>query len=335
MFKRLLRLFRRAPAVAPPAPVERVTESQDREDGPGGLTGRRTWNPDATVAGATLAPNERLLLRRLEQRVADGGFELPQLQSTVLEIVSLAANPKASMDEIVVVVERDPALSSEVLKTANSVMYAGHVQSESLRDAVVRLGMRGVRSIVLTISMRSAILSDRALASYATEIWRQALSVGQISRHLARAAKMDPEHAYLMGLTHDIGKVALLALLTKETRNVGRLSGTFLGTLFVRNHEAVGSAMAREWHLPQEVTSIAGCHHAFSSNVQYPREAALVSLAHRIDLFASQNMGQEYRRLARAREFEVLGISPADRFRLLNTALSSFENADEMVREAA
>lgn len=299
------------------------------------LPSRRTWNPDATPPGATLAPNERLLLRRIEERVRSGEFELPQLPSTVHKVMSLAANPKSEVDEIVEVISSDPVLSSELLKAANSVLYGGRTACDSLRDAVMRLGLRGVRGVVLTLSMRSAILRDPRLMTYATEVWRQSIAVAHLARHLSGPAGVEPESAYLMGLTHDIGKVALLSLVSKETRNAGRLSGAFLGTLFVQFHEQCGSRMAEEWSLPPEIVSIAGCHHAFAENPDHPRQAALVSLAHKMDLFVSQALELDYRRLHRAEEMEVLGIPRNARAGLLRDGLPLLETTEQFVRSAA
>ena len=263
-----------------------------------------------------------------------GKFELPQLPSTLQKVTSLTANAGVEMDAIVNVISTDPVLSSELLKTANSVLYGGRVACEGLRDAVMRLGMRGLRGIVMTFTMRTAILRDPRLTTHAKEVWRQALSVARLARHLAPHARIDPDHAYLMGLTHDIGKVALLAMVSRHTRESGKLSGAFLGTLFVRFHERIGAKMASEWNLPEEIVSIAGRHHDFARNPTHPREAALVSLAHRMDLFATQGEEQGYRLLSRSDEMDLLEIPREDRMNILSEALPLLRETEAMATAA-
>jgi len=65
------------------------------------------------VPGAALGAQEPLLLRRIEPRVADGELELPQLPSSVHEVMGLVANSKTDRNEIVEVIGSDPVLSSE------------------------------------------------------------------------------------------------------------------------------------------------------------------------------------------------------------------------------
>lgn len=293
------------------------------------------WNPDSAAHKSHLSQTEIELLERIERRVQAGDFELPQLPSTAQKIMNLAANPKFEMDEVVEVIASDPVLSSEVLKVANSVIYGGRVACESLRDAIMRVGLRGVRSVMLTLSMRSAILRDPHLMILAIEIWRQSNSVAHLARHLADRARIEPESAYLLGLTHDIGKVALLSLVAEHTRRQGQISAAFLGTLFVRFHEDVGSRMAEEWGLPPEIVSVAGCHHVYMRNEQFPREAALVSLAHKIDLSVSQGQKKAFSELVTTGEMDVLGIDEGIRVGLLKEALTLLRDTDRFTGSAA
>ena len=72
---------------------------------------------------------------------------MPQLPSTNLAAIEVASDPSADVAELVELISSDPLLCSELLKTANSVLYATHVPAESMHDAVMRIGLRALRSL--------------------------------------------------------------------------------------------------------------------------------------------------------------------------------------------
>ena len=123
---------------------------------------------------------------------------------------------------------------------------------------------------------------------------------------------MERNQAFLLGLLHDVGKVALLACLSKEIKSASEVNSALIGKLFLKAHEAAGLDLAVDWRLSEELVSVAGRHHNFRENEKFPRSAALVTLAHKMDLFLSLNADEEFRQLASGDEFEFLGLADAN-----------------------
>lgn len=282
-------------------------------------------NLDAVrAARAGLQDRERKLFVRIGERILARKFDLPQLPSTTMVVMEMASQPETDVEAIVEAISADPTLSGEFLRVANSALFAGAVPTETLHDAIVRLGRRTVRSVTLSISMRGMILKNRGILNYAEEVWRQARSVAVISRSLAKQVSMDPEHGYLLGLMHDVGKVSLLSDLSRELDKAGDLSSALVGGVFARFHEPAGEALARAWGLSDEVASVAGNHHKFERNEEHTQAAALVSLAHRMDLFLSMGAEREYYALHRSPEMDALAIDEARRSALLTETARTF-----------
>lgn len=278
----------------------------------------------ASYARLGLSSQEIELMRRIKDQFDAGHFDLPQLPSTSMAMMDMASNPRADAAELADKIGVDPVLSSELMREANSVLSGARIPAATLGDAISRLGLRRLRSMILALSMRSVILRTKTLQHHATEIWRQAYSVANLARVAARATPFDSERAFLVGLLHDIGKISILHMVSGELGKNDRITMSLLGRLFLRYHEAVGSEMAKEWKLPDEIVSVAAHHHQFATNEEHPEAAALASLAHRMDLFLSMGAETEYRRLAQSEEMDVLAINPDRRSVLLDEGIAKY-----------
>ena len=275
------------------------------------------------------SPQEELVWK-LSRRIDSGRFQVPQLPTTALSALELAGRPSAEVGAIVHLITTDPLLSSELLKLANSALFATSVPADTLHQAVMRVGLRSLRGLIFSASMRGVLFKGRVLSDYAEEVWRQALSVAGVARAIARPLGHDPEQAYLLGLLHDIGKVALLSLLREEVRSGVDMAPALVGQVFHSLHEKSGAAMAAAWKLPAELRSVAGCHHDLAENRDHPRHAALALLAHQIDLRFSLGDEAGLAGLVAHPAFDVLGTSDEARHAALRAARSLLESAVEL-----
>jgi len=290
------------------------------------LPARKALGLDRLPAeGQGLQAREQQLLARVGLRVERRQIELPQMPSTSSGAIELCARPHVEIHEIVALVERDPVLTSELLRIANSVLYAGNEPATTLREAVLRVGLRTLRSMLYAVSVRGALLGDRSLATYAEEVWRQSSSCAAIARALAKPLGMDPDHAFLIGLLHDIGKLPLLAMVRKAALKESEVTPALVGRMFQLHHEEAGAALAQAWRMPAELVEVARRHHDFANNAAHGRPAALASLAHKIDLDLSLGFEDEFRALADAPELEFLGVPAERRPALLALARAAYE----------
>lgn len=275
---------------------------------------------------ALLANSEEELLHRLSERIEAGQLEIPQLPRTSMAALELANRPSVEVRQLVEAIERDPLITSELLRIANSALYATQAEASSLQQAVMRIGLKSVRTVVFGAAMKGSLAATKRLNEYAEEVWRQAQSVALVSRALGEQAGIDREQAYLFGLLHDLGKIALLGMLQREMRDLGRLTPALVGRTFHGFHERAGQVMAEAWKLPPEIVSIAGCHHDYAANAEHPREAALAKLAHEVDLRLSLRDESGLRAMVESPALEALGIrDEAARWKAIEAARCAWE----------
>lgn len=137
---------------------------------------------------------------------------LPSLPDAALRVRRVADQEGSSLDEVGRGINADPAMSVKLIKACNSPLYRGFSEITTIRDAVVRLGLRTTRQLVMVFAMRELFRSKRPeLQEAMTRLWDHSREVAAISWVLARELPgVDPEAALLAGLLHDIGEIPVL-----------------------------------------------------------------------------------------------------------------------------
>lgn len=137
---------------------------------------------------------------------------------------------------------------------------------------VVLLGLGTVRSIILKASILSAFDINRA-----RPFWLHALGAACAARAVARISGLGrSDDALVMGLLHDLGKLAITEHLPDLAAAVRDAEMAVLGC----DHAAVGRFLCEHWSLPRDYRDAIAGHHDFSQACDENRPwAALVHLA--------------------------------------------------------
>lgn len=160
------------------------------------------------------------MLRRAQiLKQIESVIELPAVAS---ELVGLANDPDVDIQDIAGILEYDPGLTANMLKLANSAHYGGRGTIASVRDAVIRLGLRKLSELALAIAISpNAQKPVRGYHLAAGQLWAHSLSVSIGTAHLAKALGVRrPAYASTAGLLHDIGKVVLGSFIEIDAQSI-------------------------------------------------------------------------------------------------------------------
>ncbi len=277
----------------------------------------------------TFTAAQEELVARIRARIATGRFGFPLLPTSAIAALAVANRPTAEVRHLVAVVERDPLLTGEMLRIANSAMYSMKFPATSLQQAVMRIGLRSVRSALYSAVMKSDLAQSSVLTVYAEETWRQSQSMARIAKAIGGVLGFEPEQAHVIGLLQDLGKLALLTVLQGEMRSADEITPAVVRRVFREFHEHAGGVMALAWKLPKEMTDVIACHHDFASNTTESRAAALAFLAQQIDLLLSTADDAGYESLASSEVFNALGVADDGRWEILDHARHLWHAAEE------
>jgi HD-like signal output (HDOD) protein len=195
-------------------------------------------------------------------------IELPVFNPIALELLQILADPDAEITAVVTTINKDPALSIQTLKMANSSAFVGRSKSETIKDSVNRLGIKQISNLAMAASQAALHCSSLPVVngmmqslwqhSYACAIGCQSLATRCGHRELA-------DQAYLAGLLHDIGKLYLLKAMEQISLQ-GETSFEFdretLQDVFSDMHVEQGFHIMHHWDIPPLYSAIEANHHA-------------------------------------------------------------------------
>lgn len=190
---------------------------------------------------------------------------LPTMPLVAAQMMELLNMPEASADRMSSVISKDAAVSARVLKIANSSFYSMSRKVTSLPTAIVILGERTLRNLVLAASIRGM---NQSFGAVAKMLWEDSMVCALGARFLARKLSVaDPEEAFMAGLFRHIG----LVVLNNQKEKAGDfiISSVSLNRqdmaererdLFGATHAEIGAAVLEYWKL-SEVLSLVALHH--------------------------------------------------------------------------
>lgn len=212
---------------------------------------------------------------------------ISSLPTSATQMLALANNPDAQIEDVQRTVEYDPGLVTNLLRLANSAYFGTGGAINSVREAVVRLGFKRVFQIAMTSAV--APIAQKEIRGYdlpRNGLLRHSAATALAVEYLPKRLSMRvPDATYTAGLLHDLGKIVLGTYLEissapivikayRESISFEIAEQMVLGT----DHAEVGAALLDYWKLPRVVIDSVRWHHDPN---KYPHEdKTVVDLVH-------------------------------------------------------
>jgi len=116
---------------------------------------------------------------------------LPPLPQTVTEIEKAYADPNVDAKKIARIIEKDPMVVADLLKTLNSAFYGLRKEITSVEQAVALLGMKSVKDLVINLSLRNMLRTDLSPYGITSETFAK---VSQFQSFLAQRWMKQIDH---------------------------------------------------------------------------------------------------------------------------------------------
>jgi putative nucleotidyltransferase with HDIG domain len=233
---------------------------------------------------AALSAAEDGLLEQYLDRIRD----LPVMPEVASRVMNLAEGKLGiSFKDLEAIIRVDPALTTKILKIANSALYARQREVSSLQTAITLLGFKNIKSLVLLISA-SNMFPRMQRTGFHTVYWKHSLVSAVLAKSLAvRCGRTEAaEEAFIAGLLHDLGQAALFTsapeqyMQALEAEKLGALLlETIEEQLFGANHRQVGGALLRKWNFPAALVDVALEHETLNISSVHKSLVILVSVA--------------------------------------------------------
>lgn len=219
---------------------------------------------------------------------------IPTPSPIAVRLLSLASDEDVEISAVVGLIESDPGLTARLLGLCRRSTTGLGGRITTVDRAVVLLGLEAVRAMLLSVDIHEFMVSSRhedvddaddsdpggaptarSSALDRVELWRHALAVACAAERIVQThadqlmahASLKPEEAFVCGLLHDIGKVALDLLLPRAFVKVVRLAqrrceplAKVEKSLLGIDHTMVGKRLAEGWGLPEIIRDVIWLH---------------------------------------------------------------------------
>ena len=241
------------------------------------------------------------------------------MPSNVTRIMKELDNPDITVSTIADFIGLDQALAALLLQMSNSSSLGYGHNCTSLNEAVMRIGMKRLRSVLMASTAMNSY--NQKLNGYrlgAGELWQHSLATAMACEWLAKALSYpDPEEAYVSGLLHDIGKLLLdQFVLTDYTRMVDFIQQYNIPLWQVEekligvDHAKVGGLIAERWGFPPILIDAIRFHHYPSFARGLPKLPAIVNLGNSIVGTKIQSRSALFSCEIHPSTFEILSLNP-------------------------
>jgi putative nucleotidyltransferase with HDIG domain len=199
------------------------------------------------------------------------------LPHVAIRLSKLLANENSSIKEMEEIIRLDPTLVLRVLRIANSAYYGLRQKVESIERAVIFIGMKNLRNMVVTEALKDIFRIEASGHIYSRrKLWLHCAAVSICGHMIAeRIFGLKGEDVFLCGILHDIGIIVEDQVAHRrfiEACNHFQSNAKpfvdhenyHIGT----NHCALGYELSKEWNLPPTVQEAVRDHHKESSTIE-------------------------------------------------------------------
>lgn len=211
------------------------------------------------------------MLRKLtDTEIIDSVDNLPVLSAVVNKSIVILGDPNCSIRDLTDLISKDQSITAKIIKMANSAFYGYPRQIRTLSEAIVILGFRKIRTLLITASASTHL--NGSVEGYMIakgELWKHSYAVAFISGLISKlTGKGQPDEAFTVGILHDIGKLILgnflrgsyneIVDLAHETDvNFAVAEERILGI----HHAEVGGIILDKWNFPSFMSGTVRKHH--------------------------------------------------------------------------
>ncbi|MCA2979658.1 MAG: HDOD domain-containing protein [Myxococcaceae bacterium] len=189
------------------------------------------------------------------------------LPAVSLQVLNAIASPSLSLADLSRLISQDPALAAGVLKVANSPGYVGVQETQTLRDAVTRLGLSEVGRVAGMVAARSLIQPQvrgefTAFGTKWNDLFVDSVTAARGAAWLSmRVRKGRSDHVFVAGMLHDLGRSVAMRSIAALSMAGESLDEHRVDRVVEQVHVEVGGEVHQTWGLPKFPTLVALRHH--------------------------------------------------------------------------
>lgn len=209
-----------------------------------------------------LGEHEKAVENILATHLDGHDLSMPPLPRVPEQVLKRLHDDNCSLIRVAKDISEDQVIAASVLRLANSPMYRGIDEFNSIESAVVRVGGGAIRTLMIHESLKAATFPNGTRNEFADSVWQRSIGCATIMAGLSSFAGMMRDDAFLIGLLHDIGNVVVLReVLSQQKRSHKSIDREAFDYLCEETHQEFGELVAEAWKLPDRLKGLIRDHH--------------------------------------------------------------------------
>ena len=227
----------------------------------------------------TLMGNTSLVLfDEITELFKSKSVTLPSLPEIALFIKAALEKEDVSINKLSKIIQMDPVIAARVVQVANSSQY-GEIKSDSIQEALTRIGIEGVRTIVMGVVLRDLFMPNtQPVIDAMTQFYEHSIRTGVICYALAKKLPgFDRDQAFLAGILHDIGVVPILVVADRHPQIAAKENN--LAAVLTHLKSYIGGIVLQQWDFTDKFINVAKHAYDWKRKVEKADYCDLVQVA--------------------------------------------------------
>ncbi|MBW7991903.1 MAG: HDOD domain-containing protein [Planctomycetes bacterium] len=225
-----------------------------------------------------------------ENKVTEFIHRLPPMPGNVGELLNAANVQEMNDEELLAFVKQDPGLCADLLHLANTFSIRAEGHDDTIEEAVNSVGIKPLIQLIGVWYARDIIAKEFDILDHLNDYFQHSQEISlacQAMSEILEADEHDCQVAYVAGLIHDMGRLAIILLSN-------RVTAPLLGTpcalmeaivdqeqkLVGMDHCRVGMQLCKKWNFSQLLQQAVLRHHSPLIDSDFDRLGAIIFTCH-------------------------------------------------------
>ena len=203
------------------------------------------------------------------QRLIGNQFNLPSPPAIAAKILNTIQDKDSSLSDLEKIIAADPALTSKLLRIANSAFYSFPYEIGNVSRALSILGTNVIKNIALSFVIAGDLKSKTESFYNFDYFWRRSVTTAVAAELVMDMLGEKNEDIFVTALLQDIG--VLVMYLNKGQEYSAALEQCFANgdtdltgmerKMYRLDHQQLGYALLQNWGIPKSIVEPMRCHH--------------------------------------------------------------------------
>lgn len=219
------------------------------------------------------------LMNEITRLFQSKSITLPSLPEVAIFINGVINQAGINNKQLANVIQMDPIIAARVLQAANRPVETTATEYQTIREAIERIGLQNVQTIVQAVVLRDLFMpSTELIVKRFKQFYQHSIRIGVICYELAKRLKgFNKDRAFLLGVLHDIGVVPVLVVADKHQELAYKASNIDMTLRQLKSY--IGSAMLQQWGFAEDYCEAAKHAYDWQRQTNKPDYCDLVQVA--------------------------------------------------------